>query len=197
MIAPDPDLESKKRTRGGRERLLKAVAGLFRERGISGTSVQMIADRLGVSKAAIFYHFKSRDDIIDALLAPVLADTEQAVTELKQLPKAEQSGATCRALIEIGVTHRQISNLVYFDRFAVRPDLSAKMDLLIDQMVKLIARDQTATETTRARILVYGVTILLGENRRRKMPDNQLRQCIEAVVADFLNPRNDAAVADQ
>jgi len=45
---------------------------LFSEHGFEGTTLQQIADRLGVSKAALYYHFESpKDEILKALVAPV------------------------------------------------------------------------------------------------------------------------------
>lgn len=48
-------------TRGfARERVLDAALDLFAAHGVSGTSLQMIADRPGVTKAAVYYQFHSR-----------------------------------------------------------------------------------------------------------------------------------------
>ena len=40
---------------------------LFTEQGFDGTSLRQIAEQLGVTKAAIYYHFESKDDILLAL----------------------------------------------------------------------------------------------------------------------------------
>ncbi|SBW22982.1 TetR/AcrR family transcriptional regulator [Protofrankia symbiont of Coriaria ruscifolia] len=58
------------RTGAGREKLLAAALDLFAERGVSGTSLQMIADALGVTKAAVYYHYKTKDDIVLAVVSP-------------------------------------------------------------------------------------------------------------------------------
>ena len=54
-----------------RERVLEAALHLFAERGVNGTSLQMIADHLGVSKAAIYYQFHTKDDIVLSVGSPV------------------------------------------------------------------------------------------------------------------------------
>jgi AcrR family transcriptional regulator len=48
------------------------VAGeLFADQGYDATSLREIAERLGVTKAALYYHFRSKDEILRALLEPM------------------------------------------------------------------------------------------------------------------------------
>jgi AcrR family transcriptional regulator len=50
-----------------RERILDVALDLFTEQGFDGTSLREIAERLNVTKAALYYHFESKDDILLAL----------------------------------------------------------------------------------------------------------------------------------
>ena len=50
-----------------RQRILDVALDLFTEQGYDGTSLRQIAERLGVTKAALYYHFESKDDILLAL----------------------------------------------------------------------------------------------------------------------------------
>ena len=50
-----------------RERILDVALDLFIEQGFDGTSLRQIAEQLGVTKAALYYHFESKDDILLAL----------------------------------------------------------------------------------------------------------------------------------
>jgi len=50
-----------------RERILDIALELFTERGYDKTSLRQIAEQLGFSKAAIYYHFASKEDIFMAL----------------------------------------------------------------------------------------------------------------------------------
>ncbi|MGA3147760.1 MAG: TetR/AcrR family transcriptional regulator [Acidimicrobiales bacterium] len=50
-----------------KERILDVALDLFTEKGFDGTSLREIAERLGVTKAALYYHFASKDDILMAL----------------------------------------------------------------------------------------------------------------------------------
>jgi AcrR family transcriptional regulator len=50
-----------------RQRILNVALDLFTEKGYDGTSLREIAEQLGVTKAALYYHFESKEDILMAL----------------------------------------------------------------------------------------------------------------------------------
>jgi AcrR family transcriptional regulator len=50
-----------------RERILDVALELFTDQGFDGTSMREIAERLGISKPAIYYHFASKEEILMAL----------------------------------------------------------------------------------------------------------------------------------
>jgi AcrR family transcriptional regulator len=52
---------------GTRERILDIALDLFIDKGYDKTSLREIAEKLGFSKAALYYHFASKDDILLAL----------------------------------------------------------------------------------------------------------------------------------
>jgi AcrR family transcriptional regulator len=47
-----------------RQRILDVALQLFNEQGYDKTSLREIADRLGVTKAALYYHFERKEDIL-------------------------------------------------------------------------------------------------------------------------------------
>ena len=53
---------------GTRARIQQVALELFTEQGYDKTSLREIAERLGVTKAALYYHFKSKEDIFRAIL---------------------------------------------------------------------------------------------------------------------------------
>ena len=69
--APPPEAASiapaEETTPNTRDRILDIALELFTEQGFDATSLRQIAERLGVTKAALYYHFESKDDILMAL----------------------------------------------------------------------------------------------------------------------------------
>ncbi|MGW4466636.1 TetR/AcrR family transcriptional regulator [Micromonospora sp. NPDC004704] len=51
-----------------RARIQAVALELFTEQGYEKTSLREIAERLGVTKAALYYHFKSKDDIVNSFV---------------------------------------------------------------------------------------------------------------------------------
>jgi len=64
--------------------IIEVALRLFNEQGYDKTSLREIADEIGVTKAALYYHFPSKEDIVRA----ALEEYTQALTEL--VDRAEQ-----------------------------------------------------------------------------------------------------------
>jgi AcrR family transcriptional regulator len=62
-----------------RKRILDVTTTLLAEQGYAGTSMRDIADELGVTKAALYYHFESKEHLLDAVLEEVAARFEGAL----------------------------------------------------------------------------------------------------------------------
>lgn len=54
-----------------KEQILNAAAKLFIEKGFGGASMQEIAEALGVTRTAVYYYFKNKDEILTALVEEV------------------------------------------------------------------------------------------------------------------------------
>ena len=93
------NLEVDARRTDTRERLLTVAAELFAERGYAGTSIRDIADRLGVTKAALYYHFTSKAEILHALVAEPIANMRTVLEAGHDLTQASGRAAFVRAAV--------------------------------------------------------------------------------------------------
>jgi AcrR family transcriptional regulator len=80
------------RTGDTRERIKDVALELFTEQGYEQTSLREIAERLGVTKAALYYHFKSKEEIVHAFVE----DRVTRLTELVDWVKTQPSGPETR-----------------------------------------------------------------------------------------------------
>jgi AcrR family transcriptional regulator len=85
-------------------RTVAAALELFADHGVGGTSLQMIADALGVTKAAIYHQFKTKEAVVLAVIDVEVAPLEDALTE------AEAAGNTPKA--RAGLLSRMIDGAV-------------------------------------------------------------------------------------
>ena len=70
-----------------RESILDAAAATFRTRGYSGARLRDIAARIGMKAGSLYYHFESRDTLVEAVMALGVGRTHEAVLgRLRSLP---------------------------------------------------------------------------------------------------------------
>jgi AcrR family transcriptional regulator len=79
-----------------RERIRTVALTLFREQGSDKTSVREIAEQLDVSKAALYYHFRSKDELIASLAAPFM----DGFRELLDAAEQQADGDIPQRLVE-------------------------------------------------------------------------------------------------
>src|SRR6266480_6812596 len=80
-----------------RERIQAIALELFAEQGYEKTSLREIAERLGVTKAALYYHFKSKEDIVHSFTDDYFAEFDALLDSAKDQPPGDQ---TRRAILE-------------------------------------------------------------------------------------------------
>ena len=102
-------------------RVIDAALALFAEHGISGTSLQMIADAIGVTKAAVYHQYNTKDEIVLAVAQVVLSRLEAAVT----VAEAERSRSRARELliaemINLAVESRRMASVLQQDPVMLR-----------------------------------------------------------------------------
>ena len=78
-----------------RERIQEVARELFLARGVQRTSLQDIADKLGITKPALYYHFSSREELVRSILVPLIDEGERFVADHEK-----SGGAGARELLE-------------------------------------------------------------------------------------------------
>ncbi len=71
---------------GLREQILVTAKGLFIQQGYHGLAMRQISEAVGVSKAALYYHFKDKEELFLAILSGYLNEIESAIDEIVAKP---------------------------------------------------------------------------------------------------------------
>src|SRR5208282_975432 len=74
-----------------RSRVQSVALELFAEHGYEKTSLREIAERLGVTKAALYYHFKSKEDIVLSFTEDYFAELDDLVDWAKEQPRSDET----------------------------------------------------------------------------------------------------------
>jgi len=89
------------------EEILHAAATLFAQNGYYATSLRAIAEEVGVTKAAVLYHFPEKSDILAALARPLLDDLE-AVIDAASKAGAGARWAVIEGVLDVTMNHRRL-----------------------------------------------------------------------------------------
>src|ERR1700688_3142706 len=60
-----------------RNRILDTAEQVFVEKGVSNTSLAQLAEAAGVTRGAIYWHFKNKADLFDAMMSRVVLPMEE------------------------------------------------------------------------------------------------------------------------
>ncbi|MFE1176615.1 TetR/AcrR family transcriptional regulator [Streptomyces sp. NPDC058773] len=97
--ARGPKQPQQERSRATRLKLLEAAVSCLAERGWSGSTVSVVAERAGVSRGAAQHHFRTREDLFTAAVEHVAEKRQTAVKAVAgNLPPA---GSVARTRIVV------------------------------------------------------------------------------------------------
>ena len=86
--------------------ILDRAAALFARRGFAGTSVQQVADAVGLSKAGLLHHFPSKEALHSAVTARADALADQVLAAGGRFPAGpDRDRATIEVLVDIAFAH--------------------------------------------------------------------------------------------
>lgn len=137
------------------DRIRACALELFARHGVSGTSLQMIADALGVTKAAVYYHFRTKDEIVRAVLAPAYDTWAALLEDAAQVPAAERPGFLVDGLAKQAVTHRHLFAVVLTDVTAGELARTSPQDARIFAALKDTLAGPEPDDVTRARVAIF------------------------------------------
>ena len=146
---------------GTRQRIQEVARDLFLQQGVQRTSLQDIADKLGITKPALYYHFASREDLVRSILVPLIDEGERFVAEQESRGDVD-AREVLEGYFDFHYRHRE-------DLVLVLAELTMLADLgLIDKV--LAWRDRLGK-------LVFGATPTLAQSTRAVVAFGGLQDC--------------------
>lgn len=173
-----------------RERVLQAALALFMEHSVGGTSLQMIAERLGVSKPAVYYQFRSRDDIVAALVEPMFDDIVRVIKIADAMPTPQgKRDVTVSGVVELAVRYRRLTFLFY-DR-AVEHAVRSREDFMaVHEATATILQgpSPTAAERIITTALLAGTFTAAADPDLEDIGDEELHRTLLETARRVMEP---------
>lgn len=185
--------------RPAQARIVDAALKLFAERGISGTSLQMIAEALGVTKAAVYHQFPTKEEIIFAVAQEPLGRLEVALDAAERAhSRSVAVELVLDRLADLSVENRQIVSNLRGDpvmaRFLAEHEA---LGSLLDRLNRLLMGDDASDASkVRTAMLTTALTGAVAHPLVADLDDETLRRHLLDFARRFLDRASPDQVVD-
>ncbi len=159
---------TKVKTNTTKELILKTTGKLFSQRGYFGVSMQDIAVELSITKAALYYHFKSKEALTEELLRGTIDDLKVALSKACDsgiLPSGKVFNIV-KTFLDFKINHPELSILVSlgFTSDEKEPIVQFVQDLRVEltKFIRLLVGGADFTRKITYGGLYFLTTSLLG-----------------------------------
>ena len=183
-----------------RSRLRQLALQLFAEQGYEQTSLREIAERLGVTKAALYYYFKSKEDIVRSLVEDYMAQIDDLIAWAKDQPRdAAIRAEIVSRYLDIVANGTAVFRLLHQNQAAVSSLAAAKergelfrerMDALIDLLTEPGA---PVSDQVRAASCLVSISFCCMHYQDRVADPAELRAAVLEVALGLADARVEAA----
>jgi AcrR family transcriptional regulator len=170
-------------------RIITAALDLFARHGVGGTSLQMIADEIGVTKAAVYHQYKTKDEIVLVAAEAELARLEAVIDAAETEPSRKRArDALIRGIVDLAVDRRRTASTILSDPVIV--GFFAQHATFRDVMLRLrrlLLGDEAGPEArVRTAILVAAISGAVMHPFVVDLDDDMLRAELLRLARRFL-----------
>jgi AcrR family transcriptional regulator len=173
---------------------------LFTEHGYEGTSLREIAERLDVTKAALYYHFKSKEDIVLGLTEDYFTEFDALIDWARtQPPGPETRHAVVERYLDIVRSGSEVFRFLERNQAAMRESPGHKHRFeqfrpRLEAMVDVLQPDQSPRARVRTTMALLSVNFgwiffsrdAFGADREPPDPED-LRTIVLEMADDLMN----------
>jgi AcrR family transcriptional regulator len=178
-----------------RDRILDVALDLFIAQGYEKTSLREIAERVGVSKPALYYYIATKEELFLTLIQPILTIGEPLAEALKERPTRESWAQGCAVVLEWILPRRKLIELMQNNHstlHALGPQLhDDEAHVAMHERLDAILSDDTLALVDRVRMagsigLVAGVLAFPGDSPFAHVPVEELQPLLLEAIKDLL-----------
>ena len=168
-----------------RQQILETAQRLFADLGYDATSLQLIADEMGLTKAAVYYHFRAKSDILHAAMLPGIQRLEALLDEAAGIRgRRARIEHLVNGFVDFLVQNRQYAAMASTDPAAKRNKMDYEAMTLRQRALTLLFGDNP----TGADRLAFGVLFFIPEYlpELADLTDEELREALQATMLRML-----------
>ncbi len=168
-----------------RQQILETAQRLFAELGYDATSLQMIADEMGLTKAAVYYHFRAKSDILHAAMLPGIRRLEVLLDEAAGIRgRRARIEHLVNGFTDFLVQNRHYAAMASTDPAAKRNKLDGEATTLRQRALTLLFGDNPTGPDR----LAYGVLFFIPEclPDLADLTDEELREALKTTMLRML-----------
>jgi AcrR family transcriptional regulator len=176
-------------------RVATAATELFSAHGVAGTSLQMIADAMGVTKAAVYHQFNSKEAIVLACTEMQLAILERllddaAVAKDRERTRSEVLGV----VIDLAVARRRTVGSLQNDPSVARLLAEHPPFRQIQTRLRQLLSDERTTSTSQVQsaVVFAALTGAVAHPLVADLSDETLRHELKQLIERLLQSPSDA-----
>ncbi|TXK16316.1 TetR/AcrR family transcriptional regulator [Homoserinibacter sp. GY 40078] len=164
----------------------------FASSGYLGATIQAIADRAGVSKASVLYHYASKETLLDAALGPAIDEIATLLPgTLARARTPEEQRVFLVEFVDLLIRHRLAAQI-----FITQSGTLADLPIVVraQDMIRRIAEDRPERDIddiVRSAVALGGAAYLLAQTPRTGAlaPDESvLRDSLVRILGELLAP---------
>ncbi|GAA1604280.1 hypothetical protein GCM10009789_67830 [Kribbella sancticallisti] len=174
-------MQHETRARDTKGDIHRAALDLFSTRGYEKTSLREIAEQVGITKASLYYHYSSKQDLLQAIIGTFFDDMRAVFDQVDDQPwSPERERELLGAYLDVVINHRSTGPTILRDIAAVLAAFGDQLDDLIEQsrrfQVWLAGPDPKPSDRilAAAAVEVVGAVFSAGLDQS-EVPDEEFR----------------------
>lgn len=180
---------------GDTRETIRAVAlELFSDKGFEQTSLREIAERVGLTKASLYYHYSSKQALLLAVVEPVLTGWRSIADDTGRL---DHTPDTVRQVVErcldVFIRNRSVAGIFQRDAAGVAVVLGTLWDDMVDVGKRLVVWLAGSSPTAADRLRAIAAMEVLGAvlasatyQDEGEFSESELREVLSQAAMDVL-----------
>ncbi|MEV0789337.1 helix-turn-helix domain-containing protein [Kribbella sp. NPDC050459] len=172
----------------------RAAVDLFSSQGYDKTSLREIAEQVGITKASLYYHYSSKQELLRAIVGTFLDDVFAVLRKVEDLPwSPENERELLAAYVDVVIAHRSTGPTLMRDIAAVLAAFGDDLDILIAQSRRfqlwLAGPDPTPADRLRAAAAVETIGAAMSAELDLGVSDAEIRAILLDAASAILARR--------